>query len=77
MVEAYRYVTGRYLDEDKPEMLGGQAVGRQGMAGSNQGGERVCGWWKSTFCDYTKGLKEEDINNPLLFLEAVTMHITT
>ena len=73
--KAYKYVTDNYIIEDKPEKLGGRAVGRQGMVGSNQGGERSCGWWKNTFYGLMKGTKKEDIGNPLHFLEAMAIHL--
>ncbi|KAL7526527.1 hypothetical protein ACHAXR_004886, partial [Thalassiosira sp. AJA248-18] len=75
--EARAHVLENYLDPDKPELIGGRAVGMQGMAGSTNGTERWGRTVKDDFQALLSKLPRSDRENPIHFLKAVGMTIST
>lgn len=71
------YLKENYLDENRPELLGGRFVGwpLQGLNGSTQGPERWGGHIKKTFNKWTAGMKKAEKENPIHFLGALAAKV--
>ena len=74
--DALDHVLNHYLDGEKPELLGGRAVGRQGMCGSTNSLERYGGHVKNTFGALAAERSTEALQNPILILEAAATHLS-
>ena len=73
--DALVHIRKTYWDGDKPELIGGRAVGRQGMPGSSQAVERWGREPKEILEAYV--LTPEQRHNPLYLLNAIATSIST
>lgn len=74
---AMKHLKEHYLDPDRPELLGGRCLGRQGMPGSNNGGERWGGHTKGSHRSVTLGYSKDQKMNPLYHIEALVSRLQT
>lgn len=74
--EAYEYLKKK-LVKNKPEGIGGRAVGLQGMTGNTNGLEKKNGWLKTTWEETTVDVNGSERNNPIHFLHAAAINVST